>query len=107
MITTWYTYKFWINSIYFTFFKSIWNFKAASAKSIGHPAPFPEELPRRLMELYSFENDVVLDTFIGSGQTAIAAIKAKRNYVGYDIDKTYCELAEKRIKDITGQTKLG
>ena len=89
------------------FTKSIWNFKAASAKSIGHPAPFPEELPRRLMELYSFENDVVLDTFIGSGQTAIAAIKAKRNYVGYDIDKTYCELAEKRIKDITGQTKLG
>src|SRR3989344_1902102 len=89
------------------FTKSIWNFKAASAKSIGHPAPFPEELPRRLMELYSFENDVVLDTFIGSGQTAIAAIKAKRNYVGYDIDKTYCELAEKRIKDITGDRKLG
>src|SRR3989338_6985400 len=88
------------------FTKSIWNFKAASAKSIGHPAPFPEELPRRLMELYSFENDVVLDTFIGSGQTAIAAIKAKRNYVGYDIDKSYCELAEKRIKEIIEQTKL-
>ena len=86
--------------------KSIWNFKATSARSIGHPAPFPEELPRRLIELYSFENDVVLDPFVGSGQTAIAAIKAKRNYVGYDIDKIYCELAEKRIKEIVEQTKL-
>ena len=85
--------------------KSIWNFKAASAKSIGHPAPFPEELPRRLIELYSFKGDVVLDPFIGSGQTAIAAIKAKRSYVGYDIDKHYCELAEKRIKEITEQIK--
>ena len=87
--------------------KSIWNFKAVSAKSIGHPAPFSEELPRRLIEIYSFENDVILDPFIGSGQTAIAAIKTKRNYVGYDIDKSYCELAEKRIKELTEQTKLG
>jgi site-specific DNA-methyltransferase (adenine-specific) len=83
--------------------KSIWNFKAASAKSIGHPAPFPEELPRRLIELYSFKEDIVLDPFIGSGQTAIAAVKAKRNYVGYDIDKSYCELAERRIKEVIGQ----
>ncbi len=88
------------------FTKSIWTFPAASAKKIGHPAPFPEELPRRLIELYSFEGDVILDPFIGSGQTAIASIKAKRNYVGYDIDKQYCELAEKRIKEITEQTKL-
>ena len=80
--------------------KSVWNFKAASARKIGHPAPFPEELPRRLIELYSFEGDIILDPFIGSGQTAIAAIKTKRNYVGYDIDKNYCELAEKRIKEI-------
>lgn len=86
--------------------KSIWNFKATSAKSIGHPAPFPEELPRRLIELYSFKDDVILDPFIGSGQTAIAAIRAKRNYVGYDIDKSYCELAERRIKEIIEQTKL-
>ena len=86
--------------------KSIWNFKAASARGIGHPAPFPEELPRRLIELYSFESDVILDPFMGSGQTAMAAIKTKRNYVGYDIEKKYCELAEKRIKEFVGQTKL-
>lgn len=88
------------------FTKSIWAFPATSAKKIGHPAPFPEELPRRLIELYSFEGDVILDPFIGSGQTAIASIKAKRNYVGYDINKQYCELAEKRIKEITERTKL-
>src|SRR3989338_1142152 len=88
------------------FTKSIWTFPATSARKIGHPAPFPEELPRRLIELYSFEGDVILDPFIVSGQTAIASIKAKRNYVGYDIDKQYCELAQKRIKEITEQTKL-
>jgi site-specific DNA-methyltransferase (adenine-specific) len=86
--------------------KSIWNFKAASARQIGHPAPFPEELPRRLIQLYSFENEVILDPFMGSGQTAIAAVKSKRNYVGYDIDKSYCSLAEKRIKDFVEQIKL-
>ena len=88
------------------FTKSIWRFSATSAKKIGHPAPFPEELPRRLIHLYSFEEDIVLDPFMGSGQTAIAAVKSKRNYVGYEIDKIYCELAEKRIKEIIGQTKL-
>lgn len=88
------------------FTKSIWTFSAASARKIGHPAPFPEELPRRLIELYSFEGDIILDPFIGSGQTAIAAIKGKRNYVGYDIDKEYCELAEKRIKEAKSQSNL-
>ena len=86
------------------FTKSIWTFSAVSAKKIGHPAPFPEELPRRLIQLYTFENDVVLDPFMGSGQTALASLK--RNFVGYDIDKKYCELAEKRIKEIIEQTKL-
>ena len=88
------------------FTKSIWAFPATSARKIGHPAPFPEELPRRLIELYSFEGDVILDPFMGSGQTAIAAIKGKRNYVGYDIDKEYCELAEKRIKEAVSQLNL-
>ena len=88
------------------FTKSIWSFPATSAKKIGHPAPFPEELPRRLIHLYSFEGDVILDPFMGSGQTAIAAVKSKRSYVGYDIDEKYCELAEKRIREITEQTKL-
>lgn len=80
------------------FTKSIWSFPAVSAKKIKHPAPFPVELPYRCIQLYSFEGDVVLDPFMGSGQTAIAAIRARRNYIGYEIKKEYVELAEKRIR---------
>jgi site-specific DNA-methyltransferase (adenine-specific) len=58
-------------------------------------------LPYRLIQLYTFENEVVLDPFIGSGQTAIAAIKTNRHFVGYDINKEYVELAEKRIKEFS------
>ena len=78
--------------------KSVWTFPAVSARSIGHPAPFPVELPYRLIQLYTFEGDIVLDPFIGSGQTSIAAIKAKRHYVGYDTNEEYVKLSEKRIK---------
>jgi len=85
------------------FTKSIWTFSAASARKIGHPAPFPEELPRRLIQLYSFEGDIILDPFMGSGQTALAALRAKRNYVGYDVDKEYCKLAEERINELSKQ----
>lgn len=81
------------------FTKSVWTFPAESARKIGHPAPFPIELPYRLIQLYTFEEEVVLDPFIGSGQAAIAAIKAKRHYVGYEIDQNYVKLAEKRTKD--------
>lgn len=76
--------------------KSVWTFPAVSARSIGHPAPFPVELPYRLIQLYTFEGDVVLDPFIGSGQTAIAAIKANRHYIGYDTNEEYIRLAQKR-----------
>ncbi len=79
--------------------KSVWTFSAVSARSIGHPAPFPVELPCRLIQLYTFEGDVILDPFIGSGQTAIAAIKANRHYVGYDTNEDYVKLAEKRIRE--------
>ncbi len=79
--------------------KSIWTFPAVNAKKIGHPAPFPIELPHRLINLYSYEGDVILDPFCGSGTTAIAAIQNKRNYIGYDIKKEYIELAEKRISN--------
>jgi len=78
--------------------KSVWNFSAESARKIGHPAPFPVELPRRLIQLYTFENEIVLDPFMGSGQTAIAAVKSNRRYVGYEIDKKYFELASDRIQ---------
>jgi site-specific DNA-methyltransferase (adenine-specific) len=80
------------------FTKSVWTFPAVSAKEIGHPAPFPVELPYKLIQLYTFEGEVVLDPFMGSGQTAIAALKSKRFYVGYEIVPEYVELAQKRIK---------
>lgn len=80
--------------------KSIWKFRTASAKAIGYPAPFPEELPKRCIQLYSFEGDTVLDPFIGSGTTAVVAKKLGRNYLGFDIDRDYVELAENRIAKV-------
>lgn len=80
------------------FTKSVWTFPAERANKIGHAAPFPVELPYRLIQLYTFEDQVILDPFVGSGTTCVAAIKTGRNYVAYDIDKKYCELAEMRIK---------
>ena len=77
--------------------KSIWTFPAANAKQIGHPAPFPIELPHRLINLYSYEEDVILDPFCGSGTTCIAASNNNRSYIGYDINQDYIDLAEKRI----------
>lgn len=78
--------------------RSIWKFPTESAKRIGHPSPFPLELPRSLIQLYSFKGDTVLDPFCGSGQTCIAALKSGRNYVGYDIIPEYCELTLRRIR---------
>ena len=78
--------------------KSVWTMNPESAKRIGHPAPFPEELPNRLIKLFSFTNDIVLDTFMGSGTTAIAAIKNNRNFVGYEINEEYINLANNRIE---------
>ncbi len=86
--------------------KSIWHFPAESAKRVGHPAPFPEELPRRLIEFYSYEGDVILDPFIGSGSTAIAALKLKRHYIGYDISPEYVKLAKERVSNNKSQLKL-
>ncbi|MBI1745134.1 MAG: site-specific DNA-methyltransferase [Acidobacteria bacterium] len=80
------------------FTKSVWTFTPESAKKIGHPAPFPLELPYRLIQLYTFKEDVVLDPFCGSGSACLAAIKTGRHYVGYDIKQEYVQLAEKRIK---------
>lgn len=79
--------------------KSIWTFSAERASRIGHPAPFPIELPYRLIQLYTFEDEVILDPFVGSGTTCIAALKTKRRYVAYDNDQKYCKLAERRIEE--------
>lgn len=80
--------------------KSIWSFKAASAKKIGHPAPFPVELPHRLIQLFSFTDDLVLDPFMGSGTTAVAAVKSQRNFVGFERNRDYIAIAKARLKAI-------
>ena len=86
--------------------KSVWTFPDVSAKKIGHPAPFPEELPFRLIQLYSFKDDVVLDPFVGRGIICLAAVKTGRNFIGYDNNPDYVKLAENRIKSYTRQESL-
>lgn len=88
------------------FTRSVWSFPPSSAKEIGHPAPFPIELPYRCIQLYTFEGDVVLDPFVGSGTTCIAAIMLKRHYIGIDINEEYIRLAQNRISQFLAQKKL-
>ena len=80
---------------------SIWNITPARAKKIGHPAPFPVELPKRFINLYSFKNDLILDPFIGSGSTAIAAKLLDRDYIGYELNPEYVKIAKNRLKNET------
>ena len=77
--------------------KSVWSFQPESAKRVGHPAPFPVELPRRCIKMYSFTNEVILDPFMGSGTTAVAAIENNRLFMGYETNDEYFNLAKKRI----------
>lgn len=79
---------------------SVWDILPESAKRVGHPAPFPVELAERVVRLYSYVNDVVLDPFLGSGTTAIAALQNARHYVGYEIAPEYCQLAETRLAEV-------
>ena len=81
------------------FTKSVWTFGAESARKIGHPAPYPAELPYRLIQLYTYSEEIVLDPFMGSGQTALAALKAGRHFVGYEVNEEYRKLALKRIAE--------
>jgi modification methylase len=76
---------------------SVWEMNPESARSVGHPAPFPVALPRRFIELFTYESDLVLDPFMGSGTTAIAALDAGRHYIGYETSEEYVALAAKRI----------
>ena len=80
-----------------------WQFPTASAKRVGHPAPFPVELPRRCIELYTYRDDVVLDPFMGAGTTAEAAMRTGRRYVGFDTDPAYVALAEERVAKVKAE----
>ena len=78
--------------------RDVWRIDAESATRVGHPAPFPVELPRRLIDLYTYRDDIVLDPFVGSGTTLVAAARTGRIGVGYDLDPAYVDLAERRLR---------
>lgn len=88
------------------FTKSVWTFPAESARKIGHPAPFPVELPERLIQLYTFKDEVILDPFCGSGSTCVAALKTNRHYIAYDTEAEYVRLAEKRIRNFKQESVI-
>ena len=75
----------------------VWEFAPESARRVNHPAPFPVELPRRLIDLYTYAGDLVLDPFMGVGSTAVAAVRSGRHYVGFDTEPEYLARAEARI----------
>lgn len=83
----------------------LWTFSGESKKKIGHPAPFPIELPKRCIQLFSYRHDTVLDPFLGSGSTLIAAYLNDRKGIGIEIDTHYCEIAIKRLKNEAGWSK--
>lgn len=78
---------------------SVWEIAPELARRVGHPAPFPVELPRRFIELYTYEGELVLDPFMGSGSTAVAAARTSRNWVGYDVSEDYAEITRKRVAE--------
>ena len=80
--------------------KSIWRFAPTSAKRAQHPAPFPVELPRRLIDLYTYSDEVVLDPFMGSGATALAAVESGRSFIGYEISQDYVDIASARLSEL-------
>ncbi len=77
---------------------AVWNFSGESRRKIGHPSPFPVELPKRCIKLFSFVGETVFDPFLGSGTTLIACLQTNRAGVGVEINRNYCELAVKRLE---------
>jgi DNA modification methylase len=77
----------------------LWELPAESATRVGHPAPYPVELPSRLIDLYTYRGDLVLDPFLGSGSTAVAALRRGRHFAGYDLDESYVRLAQTRVDE--------
>ena len=84
----------------------LWRIPPESATRVGHPAPFPIELPLRLIDLYTFRDDLVLDPFLGSGTTAVAAALRGRRYAGYDTDGAYVQMARQRVADAEAERQL-
>ncbi len=84
----------------------LWTFPGESKKRIGHPAPFPLELPRRCIKLFSYVGDTVLDPFMGSGTTLVAARLNKRRGIGIEVDEDYCKLAKERVNQAVSQLHL-
>ncbi|MDX1449277.1 MAG: site-specific DNA-methyltransferase [Acidimicrobiia bacterium] len=82
----------------------VWEIPSESATRVNHPAPFPVELPRRLIELFTYRGDLVLDPYLGSGTTAVAAVQSGRHYVGYEIDPDYHARALERIAQTTADS---
>lgn len=80
----------------------VWEIAPDSARRVGHPAPFPVALPRRLIELYTYQDDLVLDPFMGSGSTALAAVRTNRHFVGIETEEVYVELARRRLAEEAG-----
>ena len=77
---------------------AVWSFGGESAKRVGHPAPYPVELPLRCLKLFSYVEDLILDPFSGSGSTLLACLKTGRRGIGVDVDKKYCALSVERLK---------
>jgi len=85
-------FKKWTNGL--------WNITPEiNMKKFGHPAMFPEEIPKRLIKLFTYKNDIILDPFCGTGTTCLVAKKLARKFIGIDISEQYCKVAEKRIKN--------
>jgi site-specific DNA-methyltransferase (adenine-specific) len=85
----------------------VWSLPPESARRVGHPAPFPVELPEQLIRLYTYADDLVLDPFMGSGSTLIAAARLGRRYVGYDLDPSYVDIARRRVGEATRPSRDG
>ena len=84
----------------------LWEIPPESATRVGHPAPFPVALPKRLIELYTYEGDVVLDPFMGSGTTAVAAVRTSRHYIGFETDQLYVNRSNERVKEEIERLRL-
>src|SRR3989440_581983 len=85
----------------------VWHLAPESARKVRHPAPFPVELPQRLIELYTYSGDLVLDPFMGSGSAMVAAVRTGRRHAGYDIDPGYVAIARQRVDDEVARVESG